>query len=359
MTFFRRIAHTLVATLLIAAPAAAFAQPLGLGATAIPGPLADLQRHLASATLQSSFHIGIDVEDLATGFESGINVDENMPAASTIKIPVMVEVFRQMELGLVNLHHNLHVQESDKDYGSGDLCYASVNTPISIERLLWAMITDSDNTATNMLIRMVGRSHINTTMHRLGLRHTQVGDYIRTYSGGIRYALRTSPRDMIRLLDAMAHHSLIDQWSSGEMLAILTGQRHNSLLPQPLPAGTQIAHKTGTLHDTLNDVGIVYLADEPYAIAVMTTNLPDLETGRAFIRQVSRLAYDSFKRFGQWRVSNRLPAFAAGGAVVAAAAVAGPQTLAPDAAMWSSHPGDAAAPDAGHAGVWKNPDFVP
>lgn len=353
MNIFRRITHILVAVLLTAAPIPAFAQPLGLGATAIPGPLADLQHRLASETLHSSWSIGIDVEDLATGFESGVNVNESMPAASTIKIPVMVEVFRQMELGLVSLHHSLHVQESDKDYGSGDLCYASVDTPISIERLLWAMITDSDNTATNMLIRMIGRSHINATMHRLGLRHTQVGDYIRTGSGGIRYALRTSPHDMIRLLDAMAHHSLIDQWASGEMLAILTGQRHNGLLPQSLPIGTQVAHKTGTLHDTLNDVGIVYLADEPYAIAVMTTNLPNLETGRTFIRQVSRLAYDSFKRFGQWRISNRLPAFAIDGAATAAAA---PHVLAPDVAMWSGNPGNAAAPD---AGVWRNPNFVP
>lgn len=353
MNIFRRFTLTLAATLFMTAPTPSFAQPLGLGATTIPGPLADLQHHLASETLHSAWSIGIDVEDLATGFESGVNVDAGMPAASTIKIPVMVEVFRQMELGFVSLHHDLHVQESDKDYGSGDLCYAADGTPISIERLLWAMITDSDNTATNMLIRMVGRSHINVTMHRLGLRHTQVGDYIRTGSGGIRYALRTSPHDMIRLLDAMAHHSLIDQWASGEMLAILTGQHHNGLLPQSLPVGTQVAHKTGTLHDTLNDVGIVYLADEPYAIAVMTTNLPNLETGRTFIRQVSRLTYDSFKRFGQWRVSNRLPAFAIDGATTTASA---PQTLTPDVAMWSGHPGNAAAPD---VGVWKNPNIVP
>ena len=84
-------------------------------------------------------------------------------------------------------------------------------------------------------------------------------------------------------------------WSSREMLEILSGQRHNSLLPEPLPPGTTIAHKTGSLHDTLDDVGIVFLEDAPYAIAVMTTNLPSLEAGRRFIHDVSRVAYDELE----------------------------------------------------------------
>ena len=85
---------------------------------------------------------------------------------------------------------------------------------------------------------------------------------------------------MSRLLDWMAHEQLVDEWSSRAMIAILTGQRHNGLLPEPLPAGTQIAHKTGTLHDTLNNVGIVYLNNSPYVIAVLTTHLPTLAARR-------------------------------------------------------------------------------
>ncbi|HEY0797492.1 MAG TPA: serine hydrolase, partial [Candidatus Baltobacteraceae bacterium] len=232
----------------------------------------------------------------------------------------------------------------DKDDGSGDLCDAPDGTAVSVNRLLWAMITDSDNTATNMLIRLVGRTHINQTMYRLGLHHTQLTDDIRTYDDAIRYQLRTSPRDMIHLLDAMARRTLIDRWSSGEMLAILTGQRHNGLIPEPLPPGTQVAHKTGTLHDTLNDVGIVYLANEPYAIAVMTTNLPSLDAGRTFIRSVSRLAYDSFARFAHWRISYGLPAFRTPGQapIIEASTVSSP-----DLSIWASHPEAAAAPDEG------------
>ena len=73
--------------------------------------------------------------------------------------------------------------------------------------------------------------------------------------------------------------------------------------PCPTP-GTTIAHKTGTLHDTLNDVGIVYLGDAPYIISVMTTHLPSLEAGRRFIRGVSRIAYDALSRLSAWRAAS-------------------------------------------------------
>jgi len=75
------------------------------------------------------------------------------------------------------------------------------------------------------------------------------------------------------------------------------GQHHNGLIPQPLPRGTTIAHKTGELHDTLNDVGVVYLNHEPYAIAVMATNLSTLDAGYHFIQGVSRIAYSELARF--------------------------------------------------------------
>jgi beta-lactamase class A len=240
---------------------------------------------------------------------SGVNQTASLPAASTIKIPVMVEVFKQMESGTLDLNTVVHLEASDRDWGWGDMADAAPGTARTVKQLLWLMITQSDNTATNMLIRVVGRAHINATMSGLGLHNTRLGDYIRSETETIRYALRTSPRDMLTLLDAIARDRLIDQWSSREMLAILEGQKHNGLLPAPLPEGIKIAHKTGSLHDTLNDVGIVYNEDEPYVIAVMTTQLPDLDLGRAFIHRVSRTAYDSFSRFASWREEQGIAAF--------------------------------------------------
>jgi beta-lactamase class A len=275
------------------------------GATAIPGPLVQLQNQLNLLSTHAPGHVGIFVKDLTTGLSTGVNESANMPAASIIKIPVMVEVFRQMAAGNFDLNREVTLQRPDRDDGWGDLVYSHLGNRYSVANLLRLMITESDNTATNMLIRLVGRVHINQTMVRLGLQQTRLADYIRS-DGDIR-SLRTSPLDMSRLLDRMAHDDLVDEWSSRAMIAILTGQRHNGLLPEPLPAGTQIAHKTGTLHDTLNDVGIVYLNNSPYIIAVLTTHLPTLDAGRQFIRGVSRLAYASLEKFALWRAANPLP----------------------------------------------------
>jgi len=87
------------------------------------------------------------------------------------------------------------------------------------------------------------------------------------------------------------------------MIAIMEAQEINTLLPEPLPE-VPIAHKTGSFNDTLNDVGIVYAGSSPYVIAVMTTNLPSLSSGRTFIRHVSKLAYSSLHNFAKWREAN-------------------------------------------------------
>jgi beta-lactamase class A len=278
------------------------------GAEAAPGPLRQLQVQLSLMSTRAPGHVGVFVKDLTTGLGTGINESANMPAASTIKIPVMVEVFRQMAAGDFDLNRVVTLQSTDRDAGWGDLVFARAGARYPVSRLLQLMIAESDNTATNMLIRLVGRAHINRTMARLGLHQTRLADYIRS-DGDIR-SLRTSALDMTNLLDSMAHDRLIDAWSSRAMIAILTGQHHNGLLPEPLPPGTQVAHKTGTLHDTLNDVGIVYLNATPYIIAVLTTHLPTLDAGRQFIRGVSRLAYDSLEKFAAWRETNPLPRLA-------------------------------------------------
>jgi beta-lactamase class A len=271
--------------------------PVEARAQLIPGPLADLQLQLAAASAHAPGHVALEIKDLTTGAMSAINPNANMPAASTIKIPIMVEVFRQISLGKFDLNRRVTLMASDRDWGWGDLANARVGSRYSVSQLLTLMITESDNTAANMLIRLVGRWNINHTMAALGLTNTRLGDYIRS-EGDIR-SLRTSPADMVTLLESMARDQLIDPWSSREMIALLSGQHHNGLLPVPLPKGLQIAHKTGTLHDTLNDVGIVFLRSTPYIIAVLTTHLADLDAGARFIQNVSKMAYTAFEHLAQ------------------------------------------------------------
>jgi beta-lactamase class A len=269
-------------------------------ASLVPPPMQSLRADLHRMVLNFPANTAVEVMDLSTGYHVGYNDTATMPAASTIKVPVMVEVFKQLEAGKFDLDRRVTLLESDKDYGSGDLCDDPDGSTYTVDELLDKMIDISDNTATNMLIRLVGLRNINREMHRLGLRDTHLRGYIRTDTWSVRQTLQSSPSDMVHILALMAKRELVDDWSSNEMISILEGDQINTLIPQPLPPGIAIAHKTGSFFDTLNDVGIVY-GDMPYVIAVMTTHLPSLEMGRTFIRTLSLLTFQTESRMSAWR----------------------------------------------------------
>jgi len=270
----------------------------------LPPPMARLNTEVRTLARRVPAAIALDVLDLNTGYTAGFNAARSMPAASTIKLPVMVEVFSQLEAGRFDLQRRVMLLASDKDYGSGELCDAPVGTTYPVSVLLEKMIDISDNTATNMLIRLVGRSSINSGMYGLGLAHTHLAGDVRTEGWSIRRTLRTSPSDLVHLLALMAKGELVDEWSSNEMIAILEADQYNTLIPAPLPNDVAIAHKTGSLYDTLNDAGIVFAADAPYVIAVMTTALPSQDLGRSFIHSVSRVTYADELRLARWRAAN-------------------------------------------------------
>ncbi|MFY9663095.1 MAG: serine hydrolase [Candidatus Cybelea sp.] len=267
----------------------------------LPPPLASLNHDVRSLARHIPAAIALDVFDLNTGYYASFNAGKSMPAASTIKVPVMVEVFAQLEAGRFDLQRRVRLEYFDKDYGSGDLCDEPVGTTYPVSELLEKMIDISDNTATNMLIRLVGRRNINRRMEELGLTRTHLSGDVRTAGWSIRQTLRTSPADLVHLLALMARGELVDEWSSNEMIAILKADQYNTLLPEPLPPDVAIAHKTGSLNDTLNDAGIVFASEAPYVIAVMTTALPSKDLGRSFIHSISRLAYADELRFARWR----------------------------------------------------------
>jgi beta-lactamase class A len=273
----------------------------GLAHAYLPPPFAALDRDVRTAARHVPGAIALDVLDLNTGYHTGFNAGESMPAASTIKLPVMVEVFEALETGRIDLNRRVTLQSGDKDSGSGDLADDPAGRSFPVSVLLAKMIDISDNTATNMLIRLVGRRNINRQMRELGLSRTHLSNDVRTDGWSIRQALRTSPADLVHLLMLMARGELVDQWSSDEMISLLKADRYKTLLPEPLPDDVAIAHKTGSLFDTLNDAGIVYASDAPYVIAVMTTALPSQDLGRSFIHTVSRLAYADELRFARWR----------------------------------------------------------
>ena len=297
------------------------------GAALLPEPFAQLNQDVRLLAARLPAANALEVLDLSTGYRVGFNAAASMPAASTIKVPVMVTVFRELADGHFDLDHRVTLLARDKDWGSGELCDAPAGTTYAVSTLLDKMIEISDNTATNMLIRLVGLHAINGTMLELGLEHTRLSDDVRTEGWSIRNELRTSPHDLVHLLALMARRQLIDEWSSNEMVTILEGNEFNSLLPAPLPEDVMIAHKTGSLYDTLNDAGIVYADNGPYVIAVMTTRLPSLDLGRTFIHAISRLTYRDEQRLDVWRDANGLVPFSFGPGVPNAS---------PDYSYWST-----------------------
>ena len=285
-------------------------------AGSMPSPLASLHAQIARLAGHVHGAAALEIMDLSSGVHVGYNAGQSMPAASTIKVPVMVEVFHQLAEGRFDLQHRVTLLARDKDWGSGELCDSYVGSTHTVAELLSKMIDISDNTATNMLIRLVGRSHINTTMADLGLEHTRLHNDVRTAGWSIRSELRSSPADMVHLLSMMARHQLVDEWSSKEMISILEDDQFNTLLPAPLPDDVTVAHKTGSLFDTLNDVGIVYADQSPYVIAVMTTGLSSLPAGRAFIHALSKLTFTSELAMAQWRDIAGVAKFDAGAAAL-------------------------------------------
>jgi len=214
--------------------------------------------------------------------------------------------------------------------GIRDRAYSPVGATFAVSELLAKMIDVSDNTATNMLIRLVGRRNINRRMTDLGLEHTHLTGDVRTDAWSIRQALRTSPADLVHLLTMMARGELVDEWSSNEMIALLKADRINTLLPEPLPDDVAVAHKTGSLFDTLNDVGVVFANDAPYVIAVMTTRLPSLGQGRTFIRSLSKMAFAQESQLATWRNSAGVETFAANESI-----------MPPDVRYWQNSASDA------------------
>jgi len=314
----------------LAAAVLALATTTQRAAAYLPAPLAQLNHEARKLAARLPAPSALDVLDLSTGYQAGFNASASMPAASTIKIPVMVEVFRQMEGGRFDLQHGVTLRSADKDYGSGDLCDAPVGSSYSVADLVEKMIDVSDNTATNMLIRLVGRRNINRSMNELGLERTRLADDIRTGGWQVRRELRTSPSDLVHLLALMAQRRLIDEWSSNAMIAVLEQDQFNTLLPEPLPDDVPIAHKTGSFFDTLNDAGIVYASGAPYVIAVMTTALPSQDLGRVFIHSISRLAYADEVRLAHWREASGLSF---------PQALGEPAGISPDVRYWSGGSG--------------------
>lgn len=255
----------------------------------------------ALAARYRSLDPGLFFLDLETGNYLDFNGEKIFPAASTIKFPVLVALFQEVDAGRVKLNETLVMRRDLVTGGSGTLQYKRAGTRINLLETATKMITISDNTATNMIIdRLGGKAKLNQRFRSWGLQST----YIQNLLGDFKGTNKTSAKDLVRLSALIASNKLLTDSSHARVIGIMQRVHNTKLLPAGLGKGAVIAHKTGTLGIVLGDAGIIEMPSGKRYLAGIFVRRPfnDLKA-RDFINQVSRLVYGYLE---QPRVATKL-----------------------------------------------------
>ena len=209
------------------------------------------------------------LEGPLAGVGFGLREGEAFPSASLIKVLVLAELLRQADAGRLSPGEELLVEE-DLVEDSEMLGAMRLPAGVSLRRLAEGMITVSDNTATNLLIRRVGMERINALARGLGLRSTTLRRGMMDLAARARGEENTtSASDMVALMREIRAGSALTRSSREFALGLLLGQRLASKIPVAHPPGARYAHKTGELDGVENDAGIFVLPGRSFALAVL------------------------------------------------------------------------------------------
>lgn len=241
--------------------------------------------------------LGLAIIDLETGESLLVEPDSVFTQASAIKLPVLVELFRQAEEGMLSLDESIPLKASDVVPGSGVLQQLTPGAvTMSLRDVATLMVTVSDNTATNMVIDRVGMSKVNETMAHLGASHTKLQRKMMDAKAWEENRENLStPREQAMILEALHRGTILTESSRKELLDILAIPKASRIRPL-LPPGTRVAHKTGSLAGVVVDVGIVYLPDRPFIVSAMGNWLADEAACERAIAEIAREAYHYFDR---------------------------------------------------------------
>ena len=232
------------------------------------------------------------VKNLATNqFLIGHQLEHSFSSASLIKVPILLAFLSSMENNQISLDSTLSIAPSDwVDFSV--VSEQRLTQSTVYELLLWMIIT-SDNTATNVLIDVVGMDFLNEYFHRLGLQDTllqrKMMDVERLAKG---IDNRTSARDMAHLFTRIYQQDVLSPAYSKLVIDILSRQRIHESLRRYLVGDIKIAHKTGGLETVDHDVGIVYSSTTDYSIGVFITNVTNNEQARQLIGRLSKVVYE-------------------------------------------------------------------
>ncbi len=241
--------------------------------------------------------LGLALKDLKTGKTLLINEREVFPQASSIKIAVLVEVFKQAEEGRLKLDEFIALEDGRKVEGSGVLFHLGrPSLSLSVRDTAVLMVVLSDNTATNLLIDKVGLDAVNRRLDALGLPKTRLRRKMMDLQAAAEGRENVStPLEMMTLLEKIWKGGVLKEPFRKDLLDILAIPK-DSPLRSGVPEGIEVAEKPGELEAVRCDSGIVMLPGRPYVLCVMTTYLKRDADGNPAIALISRLAYEHFSR---------------------------------------------------------------
>ncbi len=247
-------------------------------------------------------------KNLQTGETIFYNETEEFHAASTMKTPVMIEVFKQAAEGKFSLEDSTLVKNEFKSIvdssiyqmdisdDGGENLYKYIGSKRTIRQLVYDMITVSSNLATNILIDLVDAKSVMETMKISGANVIKVlrgVEDIKAYDRGLNNT--TNAYDLMIIFEKLANFEIVSNDACKQMINILLDQKFNSRIPALLPKDVKVAHKTGSITGIQHDSGIIYLPDgRKYILIILSKDLNESNNNAAIQAEVSRMIYDYF-----------------------------------------------------------------
>jgi beta-lactamase class A len=232
-----------------------------------------------------------------------IQPDVPFHAASTMKVPVLIELFRQARAGTLSLDDRITIANHfhsivdgspftlDTADDSDAEVYKHVGGQMSYRDLAEAMITVSSNFATNLIIEHLGAKSIQKTTDAMGaggMRVLRGVEDNKAFAKGLNNS--TTARALLTLMETIARGKAVDAVASEQMVAILKRQTFNDRIPAGLPPGTPVAHKTGEITKIQHDAAIVY-GERPFVLVILVRGIEDPKRGSALAADITRVLY--------------------------------------------------------------------
>ncbi len=270
-------------------------------------PLVDLKKEIESKLAISKTHFGIAFKNLQTGQTLLINDKDVFHAASTMKTPVLLELFKQEAAGRFLMTDSILIKNSFSSIVDGSQyalsstddseaeLYQQLGSKRTIASLAYDMIIQSSNLATNILIELVKPDSVMSTMRSMGANDIKVLRGVedgKAYEKGLNNT--TTAHDLLLIYELMANEKLVSAAASKEMIRILLDQRFNEIIPALLPASVKVAHKTGSITGIQHDSGIVFLPDGTQYVLILLSRFDPVDEKKVIkaMADVSKLVYD-------------------------------------------------------------------